>query len=66
VVEGGEEMGLALEAGEAVGVPGDLGRKRLDRHIAPELRVLGAVDLSHPPGPEGSQDLVGAEAVARR
>jgi hypothetical protein len=27
VIEGGEEMGLALEAGQALGVPGDLGRK---------------------------------------
>ena len=61
MVEGGEEMGLALEAGEALGVAGDLGRKRLDGDLAAELRVGGAVDLPHPPR---SQDLVGAQACS--
>ena len=66
MVEGGEEVGLALEAGEALGVARDLGRENLDRHLPAELGVGGPVDLSHPPGSEGSQDLVETEACSRR
>ncbi len=47
MVQGGEHLGLALEAGEPLGVLGEGGRQHLDRHLATELGVLGAVDLSH-------------------
>jgi hypothetical protein len=66
MVQRGEEMGLALETGEPLGVPGHVGRKRLDGDLAAELRVGGPVDLPHPPGPEGSQDLVGTDACSCR
>ena len=55
-------MGLALESGETLGIPGDLGREDLDRHVAAELRVGGPVHLTHPPGPERLEDLVWAQA----
>jgi hypothetical protein len=50
VVEGGEELGLALEAPEALGVLRDLRGEELDRHRAAELRVLGPEDLAHAAG----------------
>ncbi len=61
VVEGGQELGLALEAGEALGILRQLCREDLDRDLAAELRVSGAVHLAHPSGAEGGDDLVGAE-----
>jgi hypothetical protein len=48
VVESGEQLGLALEAGHALGVAGHQLGQHLDRHLAPELGVLGPVDLPHP------------------
>ena len=53
VVEGGEQLRLALEAGEALRILRQLGRQHLDRHVAAELRVAGAGDLAHPARAEG-------------
>ena len=64
VVERPRGLGFQLEARKAVAVCSQIFGEELGRHFAPELRVGGAVDLSHPPGPRGSQDLVGAEARA--
>jgi hypothetical protein len=64
VVERGEEMGLAAEAGQALRILCHLGREHLDRHVSPELRVRGPVDLSHPAGPEGGGDAVVGEGLA--
>ena len=66
VVERREKMSLALEALKASSVFRNLSRQDLDRHVPPELRVGGAVDLPHPPGPEELEDLVRAEALPRR
>ena len=38
-----------------------IGRKDLDRHVAAEAGVAGAVDLAHPAGPDRAQDLVRPE-----
>ena len=35
----------------------------LDRHLAPEAGVAGAVDLAHAPRSERPHDLVGTEAM---
>jgi hypothetical protein len=64
VVERGEQLRLALEAGEPLRVGANRLRQHLDRHLAPQARVARAVDLTHPPGAEGSEDLIGAEAVS--
>jgi hypothetical protein len=64
VVQLGGGTGLLLEAGPARRVGEPVGREDLDRHLAPEPRVPGAVDLPHPPGPEGLEDLVGAEVCS--
>ncbi len=47
VVQGGEELGFALEAGEAIGIGRERVWQDLERHVAVELRVAGAVDLAH-------------------
>ena len=55
---------LLLEPAQAIGVGGERRRQDLDRHVAPEARVPGAVDLAHPPGPDGRENLVRAEPRA--
>ena len=64
VVERGEQLRLALEAGEALGVLRHLERQHLDRDVATEGRVGGAVDLAHPAGPEGRGDPVVRQRLA--
>jgi hypothetical protein len=64
VVERGEQLRLAPEAGEALRVAGHLGREHLDRHVARELRVGGAVDLAHPTRADRGGDTVVRERAA--
>ena len=64
VVERGEEVRLALEAREALGVLRHLRRQHLDRDVAAEVRVGGAVDLAHPAGAEGGGDPVVRQRLA--
>jgi hypothetical protein len=66
VVEGGDGAGLGLEAPEAVGVGGAVLREDLEDDVTPEAGIAGAVNLTHPPGSERGQDLVGAEACSGR
>ena len=64
MVQRGEDFRFALETGE----PFRVGRERfgqdLDGDVAIEARVARPIDLAHPAGPEGGEDLVGAEAGA--
>jgi hypothetical protein len=53
--------GLGLEAAEPVGGGLSVGGDELDRHLASEAGVAGAVDLAHAPGAERLHDLVGTE-----
>ena len=46
---------------QAIGVLRERRRQHLDRHLAPEPRVLRPVDLAHPARAERREDLVGAE-----
>jgi len=64
VVEGGEQLRLALEAGEALGILRQLGRHHLDRDLAAELRVGGAVHLAYASRAEGCGDSVVGEVLA--
>ena len=47
VVQRGEEFGLALETGEALGIGGEAFGKHLERHVAAELRVARTIDFAH-------------------
>jgi len=40
-------------------------RQQLDRHVAPEPRVAGAIDLAHSSRTERGEDLVGTEFLTR-
>ncbi len=64
--EGGDGAGLVLEAAPALGIGGRVLGEDLEGDVALETGVAGAVNLAHPPGPEGAQDLVGTETAARR
>ena len=66
VVEGGDGPRLPFEAREPVGVAPDVLRQNLDRHLAPEAGIEGAVDLAHAPGPQEPPDLVRPEPRADR
>jgi hypothetical protein len=64
VVDGGEHPGLALEAGEPRGVEREGGGQDLERDVAAELRVGGAVDLSHPARADRGGHAIVAERAA--
>jgi hypothetical protein len=55
-----------LEAAQPVRIVRTVEGQDLDRDIAGQALVAGPVDLAHPAGTEGSEDLVGAEVRARR
>ena len=48
VVEGGEDLGLTLEASQALGVGCHGFGQHFDCYLTPERCVFGAVDLAHP------------------
>ena len=52
MVEGGDGAGLALEAGEPVGIAGEIRGQHLERDLATELRVAGAIHFAHTACPE--------------
>ena len=57
VVQGGEQLGFALETSHALGVTGHHLGQHLDRHLPTELAVFGAIDLTHPPLAQLAGDL---------
>ncbi len=64
MIEGGQRLRLALEAHQAIGVRRERLGRHLQRHVAIELRVAGAVNLTHTADPDEGDDLVGAEPAA--
>src|SRR6266581_2968372 len=60
----GHGLGLALEAREGGRIVGQLSGKHLDRDIAIEPEVTGAVDLPNASGADGRDDLVALESRA--
>ena len=73
-VEDGQDVGVVQRAGGPgfeVQAADVLGRGQgraddLDRDVAPQARVAGAVDLAHASGAEPPHDLVRSEAIAGR
>ena len=61
MVELARGAGLLLEAAEPVGVGREGGGQDLDRHVARQARVAGAVDLAHSARAQESRDLVGPD-----
>ena len=58
VVQAGEHLRFPLEPGEPVGVSGEGVRQDLQRDIAAELGVGGAIDLPHPAFTDQGGDVV--------
>ena len=65
VIEGGQHLRFPPETGETLRVLRDGGREHLDGHLAPELRVVRAVDLTHATGADGFGEAVLAQDGAR-
>ena len=66
MIERGEDLRLALEAGEAVGIGGEGRWQELEGDVAVEPRVARAVDLAHAAGADCRDDLVWAQPAAWR
>jgi len=64
VVEGGQRLGLASEAGEAFRVGGEGSGEDLEGDVAAEPGVAGAVDLAHAAGAKEGDDVEGPERAA--
>ena len=64
VGELGDRARLALEAGERLGIVGQIGGEDLDGHVAVELGIPCAVDLAHATGAEVRENLVRTQAGA--
>ena len=64
VVERGEQLRLALEAREPIGVGSEGLGQQLQRDIAPELRVGRAVHLAHAAGADRGRDPVVGEGAS--
>jgi hypothetical protein len=64
VVEGRQHLGLAPEAGQAFGVPGEIVGQDLQGDLAVELGVAGQVDLAHAAAADGAFEFVVRQAVA--
>ena len=59
VVERRDRARFSLEPLAHLGVVGKMRREDFHRDVAPEARVLGAVDLAHPARAERAENLVG-------
>jgi hypothetical protein len=64
VVERGEQLRLAFEACQALGVLGQLGWQQLDRDVAAEVGVGGAVHLARAASADHGGDAVVSERLA--
>ena len=64
MIERGEHLRLATEPREALRILSDLHREHLERDVAVQFGVTGAVDLAHATSADGASDFVGADAVA--
>src|SRR5947207_14647651 len=61
MVQGGEDLRLALEAGQTFGVGRKDLRQDLEGHIAVQFRITRAIHLAHATAPEGADDFIRAE-----
>ena len=61
MVQRGQELRLALEAGEAIGIRGKQFRQDLQRDVPVQPRIARAIHLAHAAGADEGGDLVSAE-----
>jgi hypothetical protein len=65
MVQSREDFRFALEPGEALRITGHRCGQYLDRDLSFEVRIGGAIDLTHAPHAEQRGDFEWAEARAR-
>src|SRR5687767_1172012 len=66
MVQSRERLCFAGEAGQAFAIAREDLRQHLDRDVAIELRIAGAIHLSHAARAQRSDDFVRTETGARR
>src|SRR5262245_6823646 len=64
MIERSQELCLALEPREALGIERKAFRQDLDRDVAIQFRVTGAIDLAHSTRAERRDDLVRTDTGA--
>jgi hypothetical protein len=64
MVQRREHFGFRLKAGEAIDICGHRRREYLDRDLALQVRVGGAIRLAHAAHAEFGHDLIGTKARA--
>jgi hypothetical protein len=58
MIERREDLRFALKPREAIRIVRQRGREDFDGDVATELRIARAIDLAHPAGADGGEDLV--------
>ena len=66
MIEGGERLGFAREAQHTIRVRGEQLGKDLQRDVAIELRIAGAIDLAHAAFAQRADDLVRSDGLPWR
>jgi hypothetical protein len=64
MIERGQRLRFALEAGEAIAIIREGVRQDLQRDVTMQLRVTGAIDLAHPTRTDRREDFVDAKSGA--
>jgi hypothetical protein len=64
MIQGREDLSLALKASQPVGISRERWWENLDGNLALQLRVRRAINLTHPARSQSREDLVRAEANA--
>jgi hypothetical protein len=66
MIERGQRLGFALEAGHAGGVFGEGRGQHFDGNVTAKLGIARAIHLAHTAGAERGEDLVGAQPGSLR
>ena len=64
MVQGRERLRLALESGQAIQVRGERIRQHLERNLAAETGIGGAIDRTHPAFADPRGDFIDAKTRA--
>jgi hypothetical protein len=64
VIQRGHGASLTLKASQVVRIVCHRGRQDLDGNVTAQAWVTGTKYLAHPPGSDGTEDLILAEFVA--
>ena len=66
MIDGREHLRFAPEPRQPIRIVGKLRQQHLERHVAVDAAIAGAVDLAHPAAAQQLDDLVVLDRVARR